>query len=240
MAGRFTRFLKLERPHRPGEQQTPVASPGRFAPEEERPPGSGIETDIEPDDAQPFLRCARCEMDNTRFAQKCANCGAPLHTPEQEVYNRQLWQKRRAEAAAEQEALRKMHEAPRLSGDAELAREVGAELERQRLRAQDPRYALGEVLAREVAEREESRLLWMADGSYVPFGIRAVIAMSPAWRWRAAAITAAWLGGTGLVALRTHEPVATWLFFGSLALLLALFSPSRRRRRFWWSDGGWW
>ena len=239
MAGRFTRFLRLERPHRPGEQHTPVASPGRFAPEEDRPPGSGIDTDEEADDVQPFLRCARCEMDNTRFAQKCANCGAPLHTPEQELYNRQLWQKRRAEAAAEQEALRKMHEPPRLDGDAALAREVGEELARQRLRAQDPRYAMGEVLAREVAEREEARLLWMGGGSNVPFGVRAVVAMTPRWRWRAAGITALWLGGTGLAALRTHEPVAIWLFFGSLAVLLALFSPARRRR-FWWSDGGWW
>ena len=32
MAGRFTRFLRLERPHQPGEQHTPVANPARFAP----------------------------------------------------------------------------------------------------------------------------------------------------------------------------------------------------------------
>ncbi len=132
MAGRFTRFLRLERPHQRGEQQTPVANAERFAPEERRAPGSGIETDEEPADAQPFLRCARCEMDNTRFATLCANCGAALLTPEQELYNRQLWQKRRAEAAAEQEALRKMHQPPP---------PVDAELSRERLRAQDPRYA---------------------------------------------------------------------------------------------------
>jgi hypothetical protein len=240
LAGRFTRFLRLERPHRPGEQHTPVATAGRFAPEEDRPPGSGIETDEGADDEQPFLRCARCEMDNTRFAQQCANCGAPLHTPEQELYNRQLWQKRRAEAAAEQEALRKMHERPRLDSDAEFARGVGAGLERQRLRATDPRYALGEVLAREVADREEARLAWMTGASGVPFGIRAVMALSPAWRWRAAGIVALWLGGTGVAALRTRQPVAIWLFFGSLAVLLALFSPPRPRRRFWWSDRGWW
>src|SRR5207248_1655233 len=120
-------------------QQTPIAHPARFAPEERRAAPSGIETDEEPADAQPFLRCAQCEMDNTRFAERCANCGAPLHTPEQDLYNRQLWQKRRAEAAAEQEALRKMHEpaAPPV---------------------RDARYALGEALAREVADSEEARL----------------------------------------------------------------------------------
>lgn len=227
MAGRFTRFLKLERPHQRGGQQTPVTSPGRFAPEEPRAPGSGIETDEEPADAQPFLRCARCEMDNTRFADRCVNCGAPLHTPEQDVYNRQLWQKRRAEAAAEREALEKMHAPP-------------ATVEVERLRPNDPRYALGEVLAREVAEREASRLLWMADSTMVPVGVRAVMAMPSRWRWRIGIALTAWLAGTGIAALVTHRPTPMWLFFGTLAVLLALFTPSRPRRyRYWWSSGWW-
>ena len=231
MAGRFTRFLKLERPHQRGEQQSPVANVDRFAPEDRRAPGSGIAIDEEPADAQPFLRCARCEMDNTRFAETCANCGADLHTPEQELYNRQLWQKRRAEAAAEVEAVKKMHQPPP-PVDAELARET--------MRAQDPRYALGEVLAREVADREEARLAWMAGGMNVPFGIRALAAMSPRWRWRAGIAVALWLAGTGLAALRTHHPTPMWLFFGTLAVLLALFTPSRPRRlRYWWSSGWW-
>ncbi len=231
MAGRFTRFLRLERPHQRGEQQTPVANAERFAPEEPRAPGSGIETDEEPADAQPFLRCARCEMDNTRFARQCANCGASLLTPEQELYNRQLWQKRRAEAAAEQEALRKMHQPPP---------PLDPEVSRERLRAQDPRYALGEVLAQEVAEREESRLSWMGGGmGGVTFGVRVVMAMPPRWRWRVGGAIALWLGGTGVAALRTHHPTATWLFFGSLAVLLALFTPARPRRRYWWSSGWW-
>jgi hypothetical protein len=29
-----------------------------------------------------------------------------------------------------------------------------------------------------------------------------------------------------------------WLFFGTLAALLALVTPARARRRFWWSSGG--
>jgi hypothetical protein len=148
-------------------------------------------------------------------------------TPEQQLYNRQLWQKRRAEAAAEQEALRKMHEPPP-PADPDV------------LRAHDPRYALGEVLAREVADREEERLSWMGGALNVPFGIRAVLAMSPRWRWRTGCATVLWLGGTGLAALRTHHPWPMWLFFGSLAVLLALFTPARPRRRFWWSGGAWW
>ncbi len=231
MAGRLTRFLRLERPHQPGEQHSPVADARRFAPEETRAPLSGIETDEESADAQPFQRCARCEMDNTRFAERCVNCGAALHTPEQELYNRQLWQKRRAEAAAEQQALQRMREpAPR----------PDEELERERLRAQDPRYRLGEVLAEEVAAREEERLFWMSGSSGVPFGVRVLMAMRPRWRWRAAGALALWLSGTGLAAWRTHGQAATWLFFCSLAVLLALFVPSRPRRRFWWSGGGWW
>jgi hypothetical protein len=225
MAGRFTRFLRLERPHQPGEQHTPVANPARFAPEERRAPSSGIETDEEPDDAQPFARCAQCEMDNTRFAGRCANCGAPLHTPEQDLYNRQLWQKRRAEAAAEQEALRKMHQPAAPDGGVRPVH--------------DARYALGEVLAREVADREEARLSWMSSDVSVPLGIRAVMAMPPRWRWRAGGVIALWLGGTGIAALRTHHPTPMWLFFGSLGVLLAFFTPSRPRRRYWWS-GGWW
>ncbi|HKB77585.1 MAG TPA: hypothetical protein VKC58_13385 [Myxococcales bacterium] len=226
MARRLTRFLRLERPHQPGEQHTAVANPARFAPEERRAPGSGIETDEEPEGAQPFLRCAQCEMDNTRFADRCANCGAPLHTPEQDLYNRQLWQKRRTEAAAEQEALRKMHQPATPDG-------VGQPVH-------DARYALGEVLAREVADREETRLSWMSGAVDVPFGIRAVMAMPPRWRWRAGGAIALWLGGTGAAALRTHHPTPIWLFFGSLAVLLAFFTPARPRRRSWWWSGGWW
>ncbi|HMC36079.1 MAG TPA: hypothetical protein VKH65_16800 [Myxococcales bacterium] len=230
MADRFSRFLKLERPHQRGEQQTPVVNADRFAPEEQRTPGSGIAIDEEPADAQPFLRCARCEMDNTRFAATCANCGAQLHTPEQELYNRQLWQKRRAEAAAEAEAVKKMHQPPP---------PVEAELAQDRLRAQDPRYTLGEVLAREVADHEEARLGWMGGGMNVPFGIRAVAALSPRWRWRAGGAVALWLAGTGLAALHTHHPTPMWLFFGTLAVLLAFFMPARPRRRYWWSSGWW-
>jgi hypothetical protein len=240
MAGRFTRFLRLERPHQPGEQRTPVAHAERFNPEERRTPLSGIETDEEPPDAQPFLRCAQCEMDNTRFAQRCTNCGAPLHTPEQDLYNRQLWQKRRREADAEREALRRMHEAG--AG----GRPPDPELARQRLRETDPRYAMGEMLAQQVLEREQDKLFWMTGmtgyGSFVPLGVRIAMAMSPAWRWRVGIALLCWLCGTGTVALRTHHPTALWLFFGSVVLLLLLFTPSqpRWRRRFWWSSGDWW
>ncbi|HWE23701.1 MAG TPA: hypothetical protein VG496_07145 [Myxococcales bacterium] len=237
MAGRFTRFLRLERPHQPGEQHTPVAHPERFVPEEPRAPVSGLEVDEEPADEQPFRRCARCEMDNARFADWCVNCGAPLHTPEQELYNRQLWQKRRKEAQAEEEALQRMHAPPPPPADPEVAR--------QRLRQTDARYALGETLAQEVMQREQDKLFWMTGMTsysygFVPLGVRVFMAMSPAWRWRVGIAILLWLAGTGTVALRTHNQTAMWLFFGSLILLLILFTPSRPRRRFWWSSGDWW
>jgi hypothetical protein len=240
MAGRFTRFLRLERPHQPGEQHTPVANPERFNHEESRAPVSGIETDEEAPDAQPFLRCAQCEMDNTRFAQRCTNCGAPLHTPEQDLYNRQLWQKRRREAQAEQEALRRMHEPAPATAPSE------PESARQRLRETDPRYAMGEMLARQVMQQEQDKLFWMTGmssyGSFVPLGVRMALAMSPAWRWRIGVALLCWLCGTGTVALRTHHPTPMWLFFGTIVLLLLLFTPSqpRWRRRSWWSSTDWW
>jgi hypothetical protein len=236
MAGRFTRFLKLERPHQSGEQHTPVAHAERFAPEEPRAPTSGIEIDEEPPDEQPFRRCAQCEMDNARFVERCSNCGAPLHTPEQDLYNRQLWQKRRAEAQAENEALQRMHApAAPAAGSPELAR--------QRLTQSDPRYALGEVLAQQVQEREQEKLFWMTGmtgWTGVPLGVRIVMAMSSAWRWRIGLALLCWFCGTGSVALRTHNQTATWLFFGSVILLVILFSPARPRRGFWWSSNNWW
>jgi hypothetical protein len=240
MAGRFTRFLRLERPHQPGEQHTPVANPDRFNHEESRAPVSGIETDEEAPDAQPFLRCAQCEMDNTRFSQRCTNCGAPLHTPEQDLYNRQLWEKRRREAQAEQEAVRRMHE------PAPATAPTDPEVARQRLRETDPRYAMGETLARQVRQQEQDKLFWMTGmssyGSFAPLGVRMAMAMSPAWRWRIGVALLCWLCGTGTVALRTHHPTPMWLFFGTIVLLLLLFTPSqpRWRRRSWWSSTDWW
>jgi hypothetical protein len=237
MADRFTRFLRLERPHQPGDQHTPVANAERFTPEEPRPPGSGIEIDEEPAGEQPFLRCAQCEMDNARFAEQCSNCGAPLRTPEQDLYNRQLWQKRRKEAEAESEALKRMHAPPPPPASA------NPEAVRQRLGEMDPRHALGETLARQVYEREKNKLFWMTGmTSYnaVPLGVRIVRAMPARWRWWGGAGLLCWLAGTGSVALRSHNPTAMWLFFGTLILLLLSFSPARPRRRYWWSPNDWW
>ena len=234
MAGRFTRFMRIERPHQPGEQHTPVANAERFAPEEPRTPGSGIEIDEAPADEQPFMRCAQCEIDNTRYAQRCSKCGAALHTPEQDLYNRQLWQKRRAEAQAEHEALQRMRQPP-VTPDPGLAR--------QDLRKNDPRYALGEVLAEQMRQREEDKLFWMTGTtgvSGVPLGVRIATAMPSRWRWRVGAALLCWLGGTGAVALLTHHPTPTWLFFGTVILLVLMVSPARPRRRFWWSQNDWW
>jgi hypothetical protein len=234
MAGRFARFMRLERPHQPGEQHTPVANAERFAPEKSWPPGSGIEIDEAPADEQPFLRCAQCEMDNTRYAQHCSKCGAALHTPEQDLYNRQLWQKRQAEAQAEHEALQRMRQPP-------VTPEPG--LARQQLPKSDPRYALGEVLAEQVRQREEDKLSWMTGTTgypAVPLGLRIAAAMPSRWRWFSGSALLCWLAGTGAVALWTHHPTPTWLFFGTVILLVLLFSPARPRRRYWWSQNDWW
>jgi hypothetical protein len=125
---RRDRFLKLERPRPPGGDRpdpladdarfeglptgapppgppsapaVPEGSTDRFRPPPERP----LETAPPRDGAQPFTRCASCQMDNTVYAPACQNCGAPLDTPEQRAFNERLWAARLAEAEGERRRL---------------------------------------------------------------------------------------------------------------------------------------
>jgi hypothetical protein len=213
VAGRLTRFLNLERQRPPGEEHVPV-NQERFTPEEPRPPASGLQVDVEPADLQPFLRCLHCQADNTRFAETCTVCGARLHTVEQEAYNKTLWAQRQAESAAEQEALRKMHDPA----------------------VQDTQRRVGEALAQQVAEREQARLFWM-NSERLP-GVRLIEIIPPAWRWRLGCGVAAWLALSGYFAWTTHKGGWVWAFFGTLLGLVSLFTPPRRyRSRFFWWQG---
>src|SRR5919199_5797382 len=134
MAGRLTRFLNLERPRRAGEPaHHQVATTGRFTGDAS---GMALERDV---GKQPFLRCPRCEADNSRFPERCANCQAPLGGDDVRAWNEKLWEERQAQLAQER-----------------------AVLERSRTEQQLPEQnrMLGEALAREIGERERARLGW--------------------------------------------------------------------------------
>src|ERR671927_1380762 len=100
MAGRLTRFLNLERPRRPGEApHHEVATTGRFTGD---PSGMSLQPDV---GKQPFLRCPQCEADNSRFAEHCANCQAPLGGDDVRAWNEKLWEERQAQLAQERAVL---------------------------------------------------------------------------------------------------------------------------------------
>ena len=211
MAGRLTRFLNLERPHAPGEKAPPpheVATKARFTGEP-----SGIATEPDFGD-QPFLRCPRCEADNTRYAQRCTNCSGDLTGEDVRQWNARLWAERKAQ---EKTAVRVSEE--------EL-------LQQNRM--------LGEALAREVAQREQARLSWWASGTgaddATPIGVR-LLSLLPGTQSRviagvAAALTFVAAVGVALSA-RGHPrlQIAGFVVGGVLALL---FTPNVPRRRRWW------
>jgi len=92
---RLLRCLRLE-PRKEAEPRPVDPEIERLRDERKTRFASGMEVAEEAPDAQPFLRCGICEADNSKFAEKCTNCGAPLTTPEQRAYNDALWEKRRA------------------------------------------------------------------------------------------------------------------------------------------------
>ncbi len=218
MAGRLTRFLNLERPHEPGEKPAApheVATRARFTGEP-----SGIAT--EPDfGEQPFLRCPRCEADNSRYAGRCTNCSAPLGGEDVRVYNDRLWAERKTQRAQEEAARR----------SAQLSPEQLAEQNRM----------LGEALAREVAIREEARLSWWSSGTSgswnsTPIGVR-LLSLLPSAQARivAGVIAAATFVAAAAAALtaRGHPRVQIAGFVVG-TLLLVLFAPNTPRRNRWW------
>lgn len=151
----------------------PTSAQARFSPVEER-----LELEVMQPGEQPFLRCAMCAHDNTRFVEVCAKCGAPLHTPAQRAFNEQFWSARLAEAATEQQAhvehLAAQHEAGRLEAAArhqfavDLAASVAAKVKREldadpnaplppALDLPSPRFSEGPSLAVRLLEKLPSK-----------------------------------------------------------------------------------
>jgi hypothetical protein len=217
---RRDRFLKLERarPDRgDGNDPVPSSSTDRFRPPPERP----LETAEERRGAQPFTRCASCQMDNTVYAASCQNCGAELDTPAQRAFNERLWAERQAQAEAERREIAE-RERVRQSEAAEQARsrrevaEHMAEMEKARTeREYGDGLSEGGPVAGPVGGTTGMRLLRML----------------PGLGWR---IAAACLGiGIPLLLLlfgRGQLQMAGMLLLG---LVIALFSPMRRRTRRW-------
>jgi hypothetical protein len=249
---RYDRFRRLERPRRdgPDEPSAPTgtgtrieavegpqpaadAAPAaveaeagapshldRFRPEPER----GLELDLSDHDSQPFIRCAACETDNFRTAVRCSTCGAELDTEPQRDFNRRFWAARKAEAAAEAEAV--------------AARRLL--LEQDQVQSTVMARQAAESMARQVGDAERRRLEregflpgwspapvdWSAEGrpQDTPAGVRLLRLLPDGWRVPT---------GVALVLL----PVLLAMVFlpaGLLvgAVMLALFSPPRWRTRF--------
>jgi hypothetical protein len=217
MAGRLTRFLNLERPRRPGEApHHEVATTARFKGE---PSGMALEKDH---GEQPFLRCPRCEADNSRFERRCINCQAPLDGEDVRDWNEKLWAARRAQAAQERAQVAQRH-AQRTLTEEEL-------LQQNRM--------LGEALAREIGERERVRLGWGSTGfdDSTPIGVR-LLSLLPTTSARVMAgliIGGVFLGCAVLAySGPRHSPLRIAGFVVDLVLVL-LFSPNVPRYRRWW------
>lgn len=213
MAGRLARFLKLEERQK-GAEGPPheVANTARFRGE---PSGMVLEPDF---GEQPFLRCPRCEADNTRYAERCQNCQAPLRGEDVLAWNAQFWAARQAAAVVPKTDTQPVQP---LTPDA------------QRL--------LGEAIAREVGERERARLSWWGSGTAhdsTPVGMR-LLAMLPTRRARGiVAVAALVMFAVGALAALggSHRPAVRGAGLVVSMLLLLLFTPNLPRRHRWW-DG---
>jgi len=202
----------------------PPAADGRldrFRPAPERP----LELAERAEGAQPFVRCAGCETDNSVFATRCTTCGAALDTAAQRTFNERLWsargeeqareaanleERRRAAAAADEEAAR-----ARRTLVEQMAREVG-DAERQRLDLEDFRsgsWGSGE---------------W-GGGDPTPLGLRLLrLLPNRAWRVGVGVTVGAGLGLLILAGFTGHRGRS--LAGLSLALLVLLVIPRGRRR----------
>jgi len=210
------------------EAPVPRASVERFRPAPDR----SLDTAALPDGAQPFTRCARCEMDNSVYARACQNCGADLETPEQRNFNEQYWARRQAESRAEKAA-----------ADARARAVEASEAEVQRARRE-----IAEQMARREAERLDGELdaagggrrrRWGSwddapgggwGGDPVPLGIR-LLRMIPGIGWKIAAVAAVVVLPLALAIFTRGGPQLAGMVV--LMLIGGLFSNGRRRWRRW-------
>lgn len=136
MGSRSSRFRRLERARRAAEPSPGAAAPlpqqarfrGLKGPEVSAESAEGaathsrgrftgaalqgtLELQERVEGAQPFTRCARCEVDNSVYVPACIHCGASLESPEQRAFNERLWRARQEYPSAE-EAAERVEEVP--------------------------------------------------------------------------------------------------------------------------------
>jgi hypothetical protein len=207
MAGRLTRFLKVEQRHKAGEVPPhDVATKARFAGDP-----SGLVTEPDFGD-QPFLRCPRCEADNSRYVERCYNCQAPLTGEDVRAWNAQLWAKRKAEQAA---AAPPHQPSP------------------------DELRARGDAIAQQILETERAKTWWLPRPvDSTPIAIQ-LLRLLPTTRARV--IAGAIAAGTFLTAVKVaysahQHPQLRIGGFVVAVLIVLLFSPNLPRRRWRWWD----
>jgi hypothetical protein len=245
-SSRHDRFLKLERPRQAGgeapdplpdddrferigdpaarpdpfpERSVPSPSPvpststDRFRPPPERP----LETADARQGAQPFTRCASCQMDNTIYAAACQNCGAALDTPAQQDFNQRLWNGRQAEAEAERRATAEREQARQRDAaeQARLRRELAEQMARQERDRIDEELGDGPAGRAGASDTAGMRLLRLVPGAGLRISI-AVLAI-----------------GIPLLLLVFGRGQVQFAGMALLGVLIALFSPARRRTRRW-------
>ncbi|MEI6224654.1 MAG: hypothetical protein WCS72_07865 [Deltaproteobacteria bacterium] len=199
-------------PAPPPRSSVPSSSTDRFRPPPERP----LETMEEREGAQPFTRCASCQMDNTIYAAACLNCGAALDTPAQRAFNERFWAERQAQAETER---REMAEREKVrqgaaADQARQQRELGEEIARRERERVDADFPDG-PFQRPGPDTTGMRLLRLLPGT----GLRI-----------AAAVVIIGLPLLLLLFGRGMPQLAGMVLLG---IVVALFSPSRRRTRRW-------
>jgi Flp pilus assembly protein TadB len=166
--------------------------------------------------AQPFTRCASCQMDNTIYAAACLNCGAALDTPAQRAFNERFWAERQAQAEAERRELaeREKVRQKEAADQARQQRELGEEIARRERERVDADFPDG-PFQRPGSDTTGMRLLRLLPGTGLRIGA-AVVAI-----------------GLPLLLLLFGRGMPQLVGMVLLGILVALFSPSRRRTRRW-------
>lgn len=212
------RFTRMEKERAPGE--APPPPPRRPASRMERQVSDQpLALDTRSKAEQQFIRCMCCEADNSRYAQVCIHCGAPLQTDEQRDYNEQFWRQRQADVAQEQQAVEQMqaHKKQLTKEQAEAQAEVYAAMVREAQGGGDTSDPPGIRIIRGI-ESTSGRVM-----AVIGFVVLGMISFGCLAKWQPGRT---WLGVTGLV--------------GVVALAILFLPPgiwtARRRRSFWNDD----
>lgn len=159
------RFSRMESERAPGEIPPPPPPPPPSA-QRIRTQVAEPSLALDPRDRveQQFIRCMRCEADNSRYAQDCIHCGASLRTEEQRAYNEAFHQRRQVEVAQQAEAEAQFQQRRHEASDAER---------RERVAMQAQAY--------EQMKEEANRAV--EDGD-TPWGVRLLRSIKdPTWQW---------------------------------------------------------